>query len=61
MAQIEVGKSVAFTVIGAPDATVGVSKVVAYVIMVPGEDSGGSSNRQGHVHGEITHRIRPGR
>lgn len=58
MAQVEVSKEVSHVVIGAPNASIAASKVVAYVIMVPGTDAGGSSHRQGHVYGRQVQRIR---
>lgn len=56
--QVQVTKEFGAVVIGPPAATAAVSKVVAYIIMVPGEDAGGSSNRQGHVYGRQVERIR---
>ena len=55
MSQIEVPKAIAYAVLGNPSDNISVTKVVAYVILVPGEGED-DSNRQGHVHTQIIKR-----
>lgn len=54
--QVEVTKSVAHVVTGSPADNVAVSKVVMYLILVPGESGPDTSNKQGHVHTQIIRR-----
>lgn len=55
MSQIEVPKLVAYAAVGTPADNIAVSKVVAYMILIPGEAED-DSNRQGHVHTQIIKR-----
>jgi hypothetical protein len=55
VSQIEVGKSVAYAALGSPAGNITVSKVVAYILLIPGEGED-DSNRQGHVHTQIIKR-----
>ena len=55
MSQIEVSKNVAFVALGNLAADISAPKVVAYVILIPGEGED-DSNRQGHVHTQIIKR-----
>ena len=53
--QVEVAKLVSYVTTGAPVDNVSVSKLVMYVLAVPG-DGDDTSNRQGHVHTRIIRR-----
>jgi hypothetical protein len=57
-AQIEVPKVVQYVATGSDSNEASASKVVAYLILVPGEIEAGedTSNRQGHVHTQIIRR-----
>lgn len=55
MSQVDVSKSVAYSVIGSNSDEVTAPKVVAYMILVPGEIED-DSNRQGHVYSQIIRR-----
>ncbi len=57
MAQIEVPKSVAYSLIGPPASSVAASKIVAYVVLVPGNEDTAPSGA-GYVYSNITHRLR---
>lgn len=54
--QIEVPKLVAFTAIGAGGDEEAVSKLVAYLVLVPGEIEPGDTTRQGNVYAQIIRR-----
>lgn len=56
MSQIEVTKSVAYVATGSPADSATVPKVVAYMVLVPGESGADDSNKQGHVHPQILRR-----
>lgn len=56
MSQIETTKVVKYVVIGANDDEIAVSKVVAYLILEPGEIEAGDTSRQGHVHAQVIRR-----
>jgi hypothetical protein len=51
-AQVEVPKSVAYVVTGSDGDEASASKVVAYLILVPGEIAEGDRG-QGHVHTQL--------
>lgn len=54
MAQVQVSKETAQAVLGTPADTAGVSKLVAYAVLYPGVDSGGSLNvNQGHTYAQV--------
>jgi hypothetical protein len=55
MSQIETTKAVAYSAVGTPADNISVTKVVAYMLLVPGEAED-DSNRQGHVHAQIIKR-----
>jgi hypothetical protein len=54
--QAEVTKAVAHVATGQVSDSAAVSKVVAYLILVPGDSGPDTSNRQGHVHTQIIRR-----
>lgn len=54
--QVEVPKLTQTVTIGPTAAQAVVSKLVVYVLLEPGSDSGDTSNRQGHVHTQIIRR-----
>lgn len=59
--QVQVSKTVGYQVSGVASARIGVSKTIAYMILVPGSEGGGgtgSANSQGHVQTSITYRLR---
>lgn len=58
MSQIEIPKTVTHVVIGPDSDEIATTKVVAFIILIPGEDTGGSTGRQGHVYGRQTVRLR---
>ena len=55
MSQAEASKVVKYVVTGSDGDECSAAKVVAYLILVPGEGSD-DSNRQGHVHSQIVRR-----
>jgi hypothetical protein len=54
--QVEVAKLTQHTAIGPPADNIAVSKLVMFVLLVPGESGPDTSNRQGHVHTQIIRR-----
>lgn len=54
--QIEVPKLVAYTATGAGGGEQAVSKLVAYMVLVPGEIEPGDTTRQGHIHAQVIRR-----
>lgn len=56
MSQVETSKSVAYAISGNASTDIAASKVVAYMILVPGEIEAGDTTRQGHVHAQVIRR-----
>lgn len=56
MSQIQASKLVAYAATGSPSNSTSVSKLVAYMILVPGDSGPDTSNRQGHVAQQIIRR-----
>jgi hypothetical protein len=55
--QIEIPKLVEYIAIGPKSDEISVTKLVMYVLAIPGEGDDGS-NKQGHVHAQIFKRRR---
>lgn len=58
MSQIEVSKTVGYALLGPDSDRIAVTKVVAYMLLIPGGGGEDTSNRQGHVYGRVTRRLR---
>lgn len=56
MSQAEVTKLVQSVAIGPLEDAIPVSKLVMYVLLVPGDAVEDTSGRQGHVHAQILRR-----
>lgn len=56
--QIEVSKLNELVYTAPPVDNIAVSKLIMYVWAVPGDSEGDTSNRQGHVYGRETRRLR---
>lgn len=54
--RVSVPKVVAYSLLGAPEDSAVVTKLVAYVVLEPGDEGPDTSNRQGHVHTQILRR-----
>jgi hypothetical protein len=54
--QVETPKVVGYSITGPTANDASATKVVAYMILVPGEIAAGDTTRQGHVHAQILRR-----